>query len=253
MGSSFCLCSQLCQHPRLTLPRLQIMKAFINPKPGEFFLYAILRQSRAQIVEAHMIERLVLIEAGEDDRFLAGFRIGVHLQALGTNLFHHALHRRIDGADGEMIRIQERFQNRMPGFLHTMHQAIGTDDDEPLAISERNIRFAQIAASVGEHRFDDVADKRFILYAIGGEAGAFVTAPSDNVRSLFNFFDLITVRSFSCNPRSRRHESPILEASGRSKTAPRFQDPRRSAEPFQWTMFQSVCRSAPSARSVRPV
>ena len=54
--------------------------------------------------EIDPVERLVLVEAGEHDRPLARLGIDVRLQALGADLLHHALHRRVDRADRAVCR-----------------------------------------------------------------------------------------------------------------------------------------------------
>ena len=69
-----------------------------------------------------MIQGLVLIEAGKNEGNLSGSRIDMLLQALGADLFHHALHRRIDGADRKVMRFKIRLQHGMarcgPGRHH---------------------------------------------------------------------------------------------------------------------------------------
>ena len=52
---------------------------------------------------------LVLVKAGEDEELFAGVRVDVALEALGADLFHHALHRRVDRADGDVILVEEGF------------------------------------------------------------------------------------------------------------------------------------------------
>ena len=45
-----------------------------------------------QAFKIHPVQLLILIEAREDDFFLAGFGILVPLKTLSANLLHHALH-----------------------------------------------------------------------------------------------------------------------------------------------------------------
>ncbi len=73
-------------------PRTNRAEAVVNPELGQFFLRAVLRETRAEVAELHLIERLILIKAGKDHGLFTGHRILVHLQALGADLFHHALH-----------------------------------------------------------------------------------------------------------------------------------------------------------------
>ena len=80
-------------------------EATVDPQRREFFLDGILAEALVEGVEIHAVEGLVLVEAGEDHRFLAGRRVAVGLEALGADLLHHALHRRVDGADGAVIRL----------------------------------------------------------------------------------------------------------------------------------------------------
>jgi hypothetical protein len=111
------------------IPNLKIPQAMIDPLLGQFLLRAVLRKPRSQIVESHVIERLILIRAGKHNRLLPADRVFVHLQALGADLFHHALHRRVDAADGAVTGLEVWQQNRVPCLLHAAHHAVGTDDD----------------------------------------------------------------------------------------------------------------------------
>jgi hypothetical protein len=65
----------------------------INPEVREFLLNGVCPKSIVQICEINEIEVLVLIEAREDEDLLVGYRVDMPLEALGANLFHHALHR----------------------------------------------------------------------------------------------------------------------------------------------------------------
>src|SRR5262249_33870380 len=84
-------------------PPAELAEAPVDPVGGQLLLDAVLAEAAAQRPEIHLIERLILVEAGEDDRLLSRLRIGVTLEALGADLLHHALHRRVDGADRVML------------------------------------------------------------------------------------------------------------------------------------------------------
>src|SRR6185503_3629382 len=88
--------------------RRKQLRAASDPKRGELFLNAVLREALGEGAEVDLVERLVLVEAGEDVGGLAGSRIDVRLQALGADLFHHALHRAVDRADGDVGLLQVR-------------------------------------------------------------------------------------------------------------------------------------------------
>jgi hypothetical protein len=71
-----------------------------------------------------VIEGLILVEAGEYYRFFAGYRIFVHLQALRTDFLHHALHGRVDAADGVVIGLEIGAENGVTGLLNRAHHAV---------------------------------------------------------------------------------------------------------------------------------
>src|SRR5437764_226126 len=72
---------------------LRLLEQVVEPQRGELFLERVSPEAHAQVVPVHPIHRLVLIEAGEDEGLLAGLRVAVLAEALGADLFHHALHR----------------------------------------------------------------------------------------------------------------------------------------------------------------
>ena len=172
------------------------MQALINPQPRELLLHAVLRKPRPKIVETHMIQRLILIKAGEDDRFLARHGVFVHLQALRTNFLHHALHRGVDRPDGEVARLEEGFEDGVACLLDAAHEAVGADDDEAVGGIEGDEGFAEFALGVRGHGLDDVADEGFVLDAVGGKAGTFIAAPGDDVGGFFDLLDLVAVDHF---------------------------------------------------------
>lgn len=71
----------------------QAYQTTVYPLRGQFFLHRILPQARFQAGEIDTVQGLILIETGKDVGSLAGLGIDVRLQALGADLFHHALHR----------------------------------------------------------------------------------------------------------------------------------------------------------------
>ena len=71
----------------------KLLEAAVDPQRRQLLLEAVLRQALAQAGKIDAIESLILVEAGEDDGFLAGRGILLHLQALGADFLHHALHR----------------------------------------------------------------------------------------------------------------------------------------------------------------
>ena len=75
------------------------------------------RRRARRLVKSTLVERLVLVEAGEDERLLAGDRVDVALEALRADLFHHALHRRVDRADADVRRVEVRREDAVPRVL----------------------------------------------------------------------------------------------------------------------------------------
>src|SRR5262249_62353306 len=72
-----------------------LMKEVIQPHVRELLLHRILSKPSAEVREIHAVHVLILVEAREDDRLLAGLRIDVLLKALRADFLHHALHRRV--------------------------------------------------------------------------------------------------------------------------------------------------------------
>ena len=79
------------------------------------------------MVEIHEIQRLVLVEAAKNDAFLASSRINMPLQTLRANLLQHALHRRVDGSDGLVLRGKVRFQDCPARRLDRIHHPVRAD------------------------------------------------------------------------------------------------------------------------------
>src|SRR5437764_4141324 len=97
---------------RLAVKPLEILtsKRSIQPHICQLFLDAVCAQAFVEVFEIDEIEMLVLVKAGEDKKLFAGVWIDMALQTLRTDLFHHALHRRIDRTDSGVTLIQIRFK-----------------------------------------------------------------------------------------------------------------------------------------------
>ena len=87
---------------------------------------------------------------------LASLRIDVRLQALRANLFHHALHRRVDRADREVMRIQVIRKYAVSCRGDRGHHPVGTDGNKPVTITERYALIAELALSVRLHGLNDM-------------------------------------------------------------------------------------------------
>src|SRR5687768_10128125 len=87
---------------------IQLLQRVIDPLHGQLLMDRVLAQALAQRAEIDLVQLLVLVEAGEHHGFRARDRILVRLQALRADLLHHALHRRVDGADRAMRCLEER-------------------------------------------------------------------------------------------------------------------------------------------------
>src|SRR5207244_11639278 len=84
--------------------------------------------------KSHSVDGLVLIEAGKYVTSLAGMRIAVRLQALGADFLEHALHRRVDRADREVMRLEIFPEHVVARARDRRHHAIGAYDDEPVGV-----------------------------------------------------------------------------------------------------------------------
>ena len=140
------------------------MEAAVDPEFGELLLHAVLLQAGAEVAPIDFVERLVLIEAGEDHGLFAGFGILVHLQALGADLLHHALHRGVDAADGVMFRLQVLLQNPVAGAGHGGHHAVGADGDDAVDV----LQFQRVIVAVG---VDDASICRAINLIVDSRGG----------------------------------------------------------------------------------
>jgi hypothetical protein len=117
----------------------------------------------------------------------------VGLEALGADFFHHALHRRVDGADGAVGGLQVRLQDAVAGLGDGGHHAVGADGDDAVGARERDRLLAEGAGGVGVHGLDDVADEGAVLGAARGEAGGLVAAPDDDVGGGLDVLDAVAV------------------------------------------------------------
>ena len=116
----------------------QPRKQVVQPEVADFFLDRVLFQPRIQIREIDMVQRLVLIEAGKDDRFLPCRRIDVLLQALCADFFHHALHWRVDARDGDVVGLKQGLKHAMPCLFDRSHHSVGTDRNDPPNLRQWN-------------------------------------------------------------------------------------------------------------------
>ena len=175
----------------------------------------------------------------------------MHLQALRADLLHHALHGRVDAADGVMIGFEIRGQHAVAGLLDGAHHAVRADHDQAIDRMQRDGRFAQIAAAVGRHRFHDVADKGAILHAARRKAGRFVAAPDDDIGGLFDFFHFVAVDDLFVAGEVDDPRALVRAASGRWRRGRRCRVLRRQAARFPWRAFRWACRSGPSGSRAR--
>jgi hypothetical protein len=165
----------------------------VDPELGYLFLRSVLGETRAKAAEIHVIERLILVKAREYYSFFACDRVLVHLEALGADFLHHALHRGVDAADRVVIWFQVWPQDGMPCLLDGFHHAIRADYDQAVYRIEGNGDFAELSAAVGGHGFHNIAYKGDVLDAAGCEAGGLIANPDDQVGGFFDFFDFIPV------------------------------------------------------------
>src|SRR5580658_1985898 len=83
----------------------EVVETAVDPQLRQLLLKGVLAETLPEGAEVDVVERLVLVEAGEHDRLGAGRGILLHLQALRADLLHHALHRRVDGGDGDVVAL----------------------------------------------------------------------------------------------------------------------------------------------------
>src|SRR5205823_12235173 len=117
----------------------EMAQAAVDPCLCQLLLGAVLRQPPPQCAEIDAVEILVLVEAGEHHRLRAGRRVVMALQALGADLLHHALHRRVDRRDGAVPRAEIALQRGAPGLADGVHHAVGADRDDAVDLGERDL------------------------------------------------------------------------------------------------------------------
>src|SRR5581483_9946961 len=81
----------------------------------------------------------------------------------------------------------------MARLLHRAHHAVGTDHNQPVNRTERNLPISEFAASVGRRRLHDISHEGAVLYAPRREARRLVAAPDHHIRRLFDFIHLVPV------------------------------------------------------------
>src|SRR5262249_38405990 len=182
-----------CSSLRRRLPQAQMPERAVDAEPRELFLHAVLVEPRAQIVEVHAIEVLVLVEAGKYHAFDAAYGVAMDLQALRADFLHHALHRRVDGGDRLVPGLEMRREHSLPRLGDRPHHAVRADRDAAIDLAERDRRVPDRPRSVGVERRDDVADEGFVLRPRGAKARGLVAAPHDDVGRPLDLFDLVTV------------------------------------------------------------
>src|SRR5215211_2212779 len=74
----------------------------VQPQVRQLLLHGVGAQARVEVREVHPVERLILVEAGEDEGLHARLGVNVLAEALRADLLHHALHRAVDGADADV-------------------------------------------------------------------------------------------------------------------------------------------------------
>src|ERR1700704_2913507 len=123
---------------RRGLPQAQLPQRAVDPQPRELLLHAVLAEPGAQIAEVDAVEVLVLVEAGKYHALDAGHGIAMHLQALGADLLHHALHRRVDGGDRLVAGLEMLGEDAGPRPADRRHHAVGADRDHAVDVAERD-------------------------------------------------------------------------------------------------------------------
>ncbi len=124
---------------------------------------------------------LVLVKAREDKEFLARVRVDVALQALCADLFHHALHGRIDRADRDVFLLQIWFERSVPCLANAVHHTVRADGDDSVNVFEIDGLRSQFALGVGDHRLDYVAAEMGVLRPLRLDLGAPIGRPDDLV------------------------------------------------------------------------
>ena len=111
---------------RLTVEPFEIFvtKGAVEPHVCELFLDAVRTEAFVEVFEVDKVEVLVLIKAGKYKELFAGVRVDVPLEALGADLFHHALHRRIDRADRDVTFVEIWLKRCMTSLADAVHHPV---------------------------------------------------------------------------------------------------------------------------------
>src|SRR5215813_8528816 len=90
----------------------EMLQASVDPQLVQFFLHAVLRQAATEGRKIDPVHLLILVKAGKHHGLGAGLRVALQLQALRANLLHHALHRRVDRGNRQVIRAEIMLEPR---------------------------------------------------------------------------------------------------------------------------------------------
>ena len=179
-------------------------------------------------------------------------RIDVLLQALRADFLHHALHRRVDARDADVLRLEVRRQHAVARRLHRRHHAVRSDRDDAIDGVERHERLAELAVLVRQHRLHDVAAEMRVLRPPGRDRRADVGAPDHLIGGRLDLLALEQVLALLVAGEVD-HAVAVRRASpSRSRTARRCRGRRRAAARSGRRESRSARRSAPSRRPARP-
>src|SRR5229473_7672776 len=116
----------------------EVPEATVDPQLGQLLLGAVLAEAAAQRREIDAVEFLVLVETGEHHGLGAARRVVVALQALGADLLHHALHRRVDRGDRAVPRAEQVLEAGAARFCDRRHHPVRADRDDAVDLAERD-------------------------------------------------------------------------------------------------------------------
>ena len=155
--------------------------------------------------------------------------------------------------DRLVIRIQIRRERSMPRARHRVHHRVRSDHHQPVDRAQRNFRFVQIPAPVGEHRLDNISHESLVLRAARRESRRFVAAPDHHIRRFLDLLHLIAIDDLLISGEVNGPRS-----AGAQLLADREQ--HRVAQPsahqqnrFLRRRFASACPWVPSGSPARPV
>src|SRR5439155_12520726 len=188
-----CLASAETLFSRSGLAPAEVPQAAVDPQLGQFLLGTVLAEAAAQRREIDAVQFLVLVEAGEHHGLGAARRVVVALQALGADLLHHALHRRVDRGDRAVPRAEIALEGGAARLGDRRHHAVGANRDDAVDLAEGDRGGPQGAFAIGLDRGDDVADKGAVLLPPRRETGRLVAAPHDAVGGALDVGDTVAV------------------------------------------------------------